>query len=72
MELTSLESYSITVQPVTIFEGATLMGERTDAVVVRINTLAPDVTSPDGTVDRNSDNLVVDLPPYTDFGNNVV
>ena len=64
--------YYITVQPVTIFEGAMLIGDISESVQVSIDTLAPNVTGPVDIEERTTGTIVIELPSYTEFGGTVM
>lgn len=70
-DLTSQLSYIITVQPVTVFEGVTLVGTISEEITVSTNTQS-NVTGDGGTNDRGTTTLRVELPNYRDFGGEVV
>lgn len=63
--LKSLETYDITVQPVTLYNGFPLKGQLSVRLTVKMDTLASSDSIPDTTtVSSSRSSLTVDLPDY--------
>ena len=70
--LTAGVTYSITVQPVTIFENLRLIGDRSSAQTVTINTTARGVVPSTSALRVGASDIRVSLPSPSLFGENVL
>ena len=71
VDLTTLTTNDITVQPFTVFEGNMLVGVISNVQTVFINTTSL-VTGPTDINDRTTGTIRVTLPTYTSFGGDVM
>lgn len=70
--LMSLSTYEITVQPVTMFNGASLQGELSQRHLITINTTDPNVTRVAGNVLTDTGSITIELPNYQLFDGEVM